>query len=160
MRIFQILFAALLAVHLSACGSSKSDSRDMEWSQIGVSAVAPRTLGVNSYLWQAALDTLSFLPVEKVDPYGGVVITGWYSPPNSPNERMKVTIYIMDRALRAEGLKVKVFRQVRNGAEWQYVQTNPEIGRQLEDAILTRARQLRLGALNGEAGEELRFSAR
>ena len=122
----------------------------MEWSQRGVSAVSPRTLGVNSYLWQAALDTFSFLPVEKADPFGGVVISGWYSPPNSPNERMKVTIYIMDRALRADGLKVKVFRQIRIGAEWQYVQANPDIGRQLEDAILSRARQLRLDARNSE----------
>jgi hypothetical protein len=124
----------------------------MEWSQIGVSAVAPRTLGVNSYLWQAALDTFAFLPVVKADPFGGVIISDWYSAPNSPSERMKVTIYIMDRALRVEGLKVKVFRQIRNEAEWQYVQANPEIGRKLEDAILTRARQLRLGARNGEGG--------
>ena len=151
MRIFQNLLATLLAIHLCACGYSRSDSRDMEWSQIGVSAVAPRTLGVNSYLWQAALDTFSFLSVAKADPFGGVIISDWYSPPNSPNERMKVTIYIMDRALRADGLKVKVFRQVRNGGEWQYVQANPEIGRKLEDAVLTRARQLRL-ARNGNGG--------
>ena len=152
MRIFQNLLATLLAIHLCACGYSRSDSRDMEWSQIGVSAVSPRTLGVNFYLWQAALDTFSFLPVAKADPFGGVLKSDWYSPPGSPNERMKVTIYIMDRALRADGLKVRVFRQVRNGAEWQYVQTDPEVGRKLEDAILTRARQLRLGARNGEGG--------
>jgi len=144
MRILHILMAALLAMHLCACGSSKSDSADVEWTQRGVSGVAPRTLGVNAYLWQAALDTFSFLPVVKADPFGGVVISDWYSPPNSPNERMKVTVYIMDRALRAEGLKVRVFRQIRYGAEWQNVQAGPDIGRKLEDAILTRARQLRL----------------
>jgi hypothetical protein len=152
MRIFQNLLAALLAMHLSACGFSKSESVDSQWSQIGVSAIAARTLGVNAFLWRAALDTLSFPPLAQVDPFGGVIISDWYSPPGSPDERMKVTIYIMDRALRADGLKVKVFRQIRNGAEWQYVQTNPEIGRKLEDAILTRARQLRLDAPNGEGG--------
>jgi hypothetical protein len=152
MRISQILLAATLVLQLSACGSSKSDSANMEWSQIGVSAVAPKTLGVNAYLWQAALDTFSFLPAAKADPFGGVIISDWYSPPNNPNERMKVTIYIMDRALRADGLRVQVFRQVRNGGEWQYVQANPEIGRKLEDAVLTRARQLRLGARKDEGG--------
>ena len=152
MRIFQNLLAALLAMHLSACGSSKSESVDSQWSQIGVSAIAPRTLGVNAFLWRAALDTLSFPPLAQVDPFGGVIISDWYSPPGSPNERMKVTIYIMDRALRADGLKVKVFRQMRNGAEWQYVQANPEMERKLEDAILTRARQLRLDAPNRESG--------
>lgn len=113
-----------------------------------MSAAAPRALGVNSYLWQAALDTFSFLPLAKADPFGGVVISDWYSSPSSPDERVKVTIYIMDRVLRAEGLKVRVFRQVRNGPDWQDAQANPEIGRQLEDTILTRARQLRLAHSN------------
>jgi len=142
--VLKIVLGLVLATYLCACGSSQSESADWKWSQIGVSAVAPRTLGVNSFLWQAALDTFSFLPVAKADPFGGVIISDWYSPPRSPNERMKVTIYIMDRVLRAEGLKVKVFRQVRSGGEWQYVQANPEMERKLEDAILTRARQLRL----------------
>jgi hypothetical protein len=144
--VLKIVLALVTATYLRACGSSQSESADWKWSQIGVSAVAPRTLGVNSFLWQAALDTFSFLPVVKADPFGGVIISDWYSPPSSPNERMKVMIYIMDRALRAEGLKVKVFRQVRSGAEWQNVQATPELDRKLKDAILTRARQLRLGA--------------
>ena len=77
MRIIQSILAATLALQLSACGSFKWASADMEWSQIGVSAVAPRTLGVNSYPWQAALDTFSFLPVAKAGPFGGVVISNW-----------------------------------------------------------------------------------
>ena len=149
MRVQKIILTVLLAVNVSACGSSKSESADSQWSQIGVSAVAPRTLGVNSFLWRAALDTFSFLPVVKTDPFGGVIISDWYSPPSSPNERMKVTTFIMDRTLRGEGLKVKVFRQVRGGDGWQYVEANPDVGRRLEDAILTRARQLHLDARNG-----------
>ena len=145
MRILKILLAALLVTPLFACGLSKSESADWKWSQVGVSAVSPRTLGMNSFLWRAALDTFSFLPVAKADPFGGVIISDWYSPPGRPSERMKATVYIMDRELRAEGLKVKVFRQARTGNEWQYVQANAEMERKLEDAILTRARQLRLG---------------
>jgi len=101
---------------------------------------------VNAYLWQASLDTLSFMPIAKADPFGGVIITDWYSPRGNTNERFKVTTHIMDRALRAEGLKVKVFRQVHGGDGWRYVEANPEMERKLEDEILTRARQLRLGA--------------
>jgi len=145
MRPRQVFFAMLLAASLGACGPSKSDSTDMAWSQIGVSAVAPRTLGVNAYLWQASVETFSFLPLIEADPYGGVIVSDWYSTPNSPQERMKVTVYIMDRALRAEGLKVRVFRQQHDGTEWKNVRPNPDMGRNLEDAILTRARQLRMG---------------
>jgi len=122
----------------------------MDWTQAGLRAAGPRTLGVNAYLWRAALDTFSFLPVAKADPFGGVIISDWYSPPDTPNERLKVTIYVMDRALRSDGLKIVVFRQIRNGSEWRYAQANPDIGRKLEDAILTRARQLHLDARNGE----------
>jgi len=141
MQTFQTLLVAVLAANLCACGSSKT-ATDMEWSQIGVSAVAPRTLGVNAYLWQASVETFSFLPVIKADPYGGVIISDWYCTPSSPQERMKVTVYIMDRVLRAEGLKVKVFRQERDRSEWKNVAANPELERRLEDSILTRARQL------------------
>jgi hypothetical protein len=151
MGFVKLLLAIPLAFGLGACGSSKSDRADMEWTQRGVSAVAPMTLGVNAYLWQAALETFSFLPVANADPFGGVILFDWYSPPSNTNERMKATVYIMDRALRTEGLKVKVFRQVRSGDGWQYVQTHPELEHRLEDAILTRARQLRFGASNRPA---------
>jgi hypothetical protein len=115
----------------------------------GVSAPAPKALGVNAYLWHASLDTLSFLPLLLVDPFGGVIISDWYAPPTSPGERLKVTVHIMDRTLGADGLKVAVFRQVRHSADWQYAETNPETARKLEDAILTRARELRLATPDG-----------
>ena len=142
MRYRQILAVCLSALALAACGSSKSDSADAQWAQTGVSASAPRTLGVNAYLWQASLDTLSFLPLATVDPYGGVILSDWYMP--SPGERLKITVHISDRALRPSGLKVQLFREVRNGADWQFDKPNPDIARKLEDAILTRARALRL----------------
>jgi len=67
--------------------------------------------------------------------------------PTAPDERLKVTVYIMDRALRADGLKVVVFRQVRNANGWSDAQPSPDTAHKLEDAILTRARELRLATL-------------
>jgi hypothetical protein len=136
-----ILLASLLALTLFGCGAPSSDSIDMETGTRAVSG--HRTLGVNVHLWQASLDTLSFLPLASVDPYGGVIISEWYAPAGS-DERLKITVYIMDRALRADGLKVVVFRQIRHGADWQYAPTTPDTARKLEDAILTRARELSL----------------
>ena len=105
-----------------------------------------RTLGVNSYLWHATLDTLSFIPLASADPFGGVIITEWYSAPQVPGERMKVTVYILDRNLRADGLKVAVFRQVKGADGWADAQVASDTSTKLEDAILTRARELRLAS--------------
>ncbi|MEJ0027550.1 MAG: DUF3576 domain-containing protein [Rhizomicrobium sp.] len=110
------------------------------------SGTGARTLGVNSYLWHATLDTLSFIPLASADPFGGVVITDWYSASQVPNERMKVTVYILDRKLRADGLKVAVFRQVRGADGWADAQVASDTATKLEDAILTRARELRLAS--------------
>ncbi|GLR79904.1 hypothetical protein GCM10007856_25800 [Azospirillum oryzae] len=101
-------------------------------------------IGVNSFLWRASLDTLSFMPIASADPFGGVILTDWYTPPDSPNERFKVNLYIMDRQLRADGVRVSVFRQQRTGNDWREVAVGPETAGQLEDAVLTRARQLRV----------------
>jgi hypothetical protein len=91
------------------------------------------------------------MPLASADPFGGVIITDWYVAPNAPNERLKVTIYILDRNLRADGLKVVVFRQTRNGAAWTDAAPSPDTAHKLEDAILTRARELRLATLNPRA---------
>jgi hypothetical protein len=109
----------------------------------GTTGGAPQ-LGVNAYLWRATLDTLTFMPLASEDPLGGVIITDWYSAPENPNERMKVTAYILDRRLRADALKVAVFRQTRTNAGWTDVAVNPETPVRLENAILTRARELHL----------------
>ena len=109
----------------------------------GTTAGVPQ-LGVNAYLWRATLDTLTFMPLASEDPLGGVIITDWYSGPENPNERMKVTAYILDRRLRADALKVAVFRQARTTEGWVDVAVNPETPVRLENAILTRARELHL----------------
>jgi hypothetical protein len=115
-------------------------------------------IGVNSFLWRASLDTLAFMPIVSADPFGGVILTDWYSPPETPNERFKVNLYILDRQLRADGVRVSVFRQQRgnpgNGTaastgaqgtgDWRDAGVNTETASKLEDTILTRARQLRI----------------
>jgi hypothetical protein len=149
----RVLPALLCALVLAGCGSSSDDGmKEMDTGTSSIASGSTRmTLGVNSYLWHASLDTLSFLPLLSADPFGGVIISEWYVAPTSPDERLKVTIYIMDRALRADALKVVVFRQVRNGTIWQDATASPDTAHKLEDSILTRARELRLATL-GQAG--------
>ncbi len=101
-------------------------------------------IGVNAFLWRATLDTMSVWPIASADPFGGVVITDWYAPPATPNERFKMNIYILDRALRADGVRVSVFRQIKNTAGgWQDSSVQPTTATKLENAILMRARQFR-----------------
>ncbi len=145
MRILTVLLATML---LAACGSDDADdTADTATGSTAISSSSGHiTLGVNSYLWHASLDTLSFMPLKSADPFGGVIITDWYSAPAAPNDRMRVTIYILDRRLRADGLKVAVFRQSLGPQGWVDAAVNPETAVKLEDAILTRARELRLAS--------------
>lgn len=106
-------------------------------------------IGVNGFLWRAALDTVSFMPLASADPFGGVILTDWYIAPETPNERLKLNVFIMGRDLKSDGVKVKAFRQVNSGGAWQDSQVAEETVRKLEDAILTRARQLRVAHLGG-----------
>jgi hypothetical protein len=102
-------------------------------------------IGVNSFLWRASLDSISFMPVASADPFGGVIITDWYSPPETPDERFKLNIYILGRQLRADGIKAAVFRQRRDpGGAWIDAAVEPKTSTELENAILTRARQMRI----------------
>jgi hypothetical protein len=106
-------------------------------------------VGVNSYLWRASLDTVSFMPLSSADPFGGVIITDWFAPPETPDERFKMNIYILGRELRADGLRVSVFRQNRAGeGRWVDAAVAPETAINLENQILTRARQLRVATAN------------
>ena len=107
-------------------------------------------LPVNKYLWQGALDTLSFLPLVSTDPFTGVIATDWGSTPEAPGERFKVTAYILNPGLSAAALKVAVFREVRdeNGL-WLPAMVSADTPRKLEDAILIRARQIRIAEVEG-----------
>ena len=103
--------------------------------------------GVNGYLWRASLDTLAFLPLSSADPYGGIIITEWYAPPETPNDRFKATITITDRELRADGVHVALFRQTRiTTGGWSDAPVSAKTRTDVENAILTRARELRSAA--------------
>ncbi len=105
-------------------------------------------IGVNSFLWRASLDTISFMPLVSADPFGGVIITDWYAPPESPDERVKITVYILGRDLRADGIRAAVFRQRQDDSgNWVDAAVEKRTRVELEDAILTRARQLRIAGL-------------
>lgn len=102
-------------------------------------------VGVNSYLWRATLDTVSFMPLASADPFGGVIITDWYAPPESPNERFKLNIFVLGKELRADGVRATVFRQKRDASgQWADAPVDAKTGTDVENAILTRARQMRL----------------
>ena len=132
-----LVLAASLAV--SGCGMLRRTG-----TASASRAEAP-AIGVNSYLWRATLDTLAFMPLASADPYGGVVITDWYANPEKPDERFKATVYILDTRLRADGLNVTVFKQARDTAGgWVDASVTDQTETDLENAILTRARQLRL----------------
>lgn len=104
-------------------------------------------IGVNAFLWRATLDTLSFMPLADSDPFGGTYVTEWYSIAEKPDERFKVQVYILDTRLRADGLSVQVFRQTRDGSGWIDASVDADTAIQIENSILTRARQLRIAQL-------------
>ncbi len=107
-------------------------------------------IGVNSFLWRATLDTVSFMPLASADPFGGVILTDWYVDSSNPNERVKVNAFIMGRELKADGVRVRTFRQVKKRGDWVDSPVAEDTARKLEDAILTRARELRIAHLANE----------
>ena len=111
-----------------------------------VAASRVTTIGVNAYLWQAALDTLSFAPLAQADSNGGVIVTDWYANPNTPSERVKVTVTILDADLRADALRVAASRQTLQGGQWLEAPVTAATVQRLEEIILTRARDLRRAA--------------
>jgi len=127
---------------LAACGGKERPKADLAASQV-------TTIGVNSYLWRASLDALSFMPLLQADSSGGVIITDWYANPANPNERMKVTVSILDRDLRADALRVAASRQVAQGGTWVDAPVQAATVQKLEEIILTRARDLRRSAIEG-----------
>lgn len=114
-----------------------------------LAAAQVTTIGVNSYLWRAALDTLSFAPLAQVDSAGGVIVTDWYANPNAPNDRVKVTVTILDADLRADALRVAAARQVMQNGQWVEAPVAAATVQRLEEIILTRARDLRRSAISG-----------
>ena len=153
-RAFPLLLATACVVTLSGCEFIREDinktlgrGTDNRIARADLAAAEVKTIGVNSYLWRAALDTLSFAPLAQVDSAGGVIVTDWYANPSSPNDRVKVTATIMDANLRADALRVAASRQVLQNGQWVEAPVAAATVQRLEEIILTRARDLRRNAI-------------
>ena len=134
---------ALMGVALTACSRGGGGPR----ADLAASRVT--TIGVNSYLWRATLDTLSFMPLLQTDSNGGVIVTDWYVNPQVPTERVKVTVTILDQDLRADALRVAALREVNRGGQWISAPVQAATTQKLEDRILTQARDLRRTSVSG-----------
>jgi hypothetical protein len=135
---------ALIAVGVALPGCSKNKDLPIELAPSRMT-----TIGVNSYLWRAAVDTLSFAPLITADSNGGVIVTDWYANPNTPGERVKLTVSIIDQDLRADALRVAASRQVNQNGVWVDAPVAAATVQKLEDIILTRARDLRRTTVGG-----------
>ncbi len=138
----RLRFALLggVTIALAACGGGDRPRTELQAAQVN-------TIGVNAYLWRAALDTVSFAPLLQADSAGGVIVTDWYANPTNPNERVKLTVTILDQDLRADALRVAASRQVAESGNWVEAPVQAATVQKLEDIILTKARDLRRQAL-------------
>lgn len=137
------LILASGALLLSGCASKNARPKaDLAASKVN-------TIGVNSYLWRASLDTLSFMPLVQTDSAGGVIVTDWYVNPQSPGERVKLTVSILDQDLRADALRVAGSRQVAQNGQWVDAPLRAATVQKMEAVILTKARDLRRSAITG-----------
>ncbi len=137
----RLAIIAVAGIALAGCGQRAASTR--------LAPSTMTTIGVNSYLWRAAVDTLSFAPLISADPNGGVIVTDWYSRPTNPGERVKLTVSILDQDLRADALRVAASRQVNQGNGWVEAPVAAATVQKLEDIILTRARDLRRTTVGG-----------
>ena len=136
---FAVAIAAVAS--LAACGGRERPKADLAAAQV-------TTIGVNSYLWRAALEAVSFAPLLQADSNGGVIVTDWYANPSNPGERVKITVTILDSDLRADALRVAASRQVAQGGTWVDAPMQAATVQKLEDIILTKARELRRQAVS------------
>lgn len=130
----------MMALAVAGCGKKNRPKADLAASRV-------TTIGVNSYLWRASLDTLSFMPLVQTDSNGGVIVTDWYANPRNTSERVKVTVTILDQDLRADALRVAASRQVSQNGTWVDAPVQAATVQKLEDIILTKARDLRRAAI-------------
>jgi len=147
--------AALMVLALAASGCSRNRTLP---NQLAPSQVT--TLAINSYLWRAAIDTVSFAPLLQANPSSGVIITDWYRNPRVPTERVKLTVAVLDPDLRADAIRVSAAKQVYSNGAWNDAQVSAATVQKLEDIILTRARDLRRGTIAPDDGRRKRSSRR
>ncbi len=143
------MFKLRLLAAIAVLASTAACVSDDELPTADLAASKVTTIGVNAYLWRAALDTLSFAPMAQVDSNGGVLVTDWYSNPRAPGERVKFTASILDQDLRADALRIAASRQLNQNGQWVEAPVAAATVQKLEEIILTRARDLRRTAVGG-----------
>jgi len=134
------LLIGVLGLGLAACASNDRPEADVAAAQV-------TAIGVNSYLWRATLETLSFMPLNQADSAGGVIVTDWYANPANPGERVKLSVSILDQDLRADALRVAASREVLQEGTWVAAPVQAATVQRLEDIILTKARDLRRSSI-------------
>ena len=144
MNRLQMTAAALLVFAFAGSGCARNRSLPTGYAPSRVT-----TIGVNSYLWRAAVDTVSFAPLLQANPNSGVIITDWYANPKAPGERVKLTVAILDQDLRADAIRVSATRETYQNGTWTQAPVSAATVQKLEDIILTRARDLRRTTLGG-----------
>jgi len=108
---------------------------------------AGSVISVNAFLWRASLDTISFMPIAAADPVGGTILTDWYENPETPGERFKINILLLDKKLRSDAVKVSVYKQVLDkNKNWRDAKIDGKLALNLEDKILVRARELKIAS--------------
>lgn len=141
MRAGRVLLVAAVLAGLAGCGGGR------DRGAFDLAPAQTTTIGVNTYLWRATLETLAFMPLMQADSAGGVVVTDWYANPNTPGERMKVSVTILDQDLRADAVRVAASRQILQNGTWVEAAVEAATVQKLEDIILTKARDLRRGTI-------------
>ena len=162
-RFSQVLsFSLGTALLLSSCSSLKTTPVEQPEESVSILTGKPGgiklsdfgtketssgdSLPVNALLWRAALDIASFVPLDDVDTFGGSIVTEWHQPKETPNQRLKLTMFVVGRELRSDAITVRAYIQNRVGTEWVDAGRDEALGRKLEDLVLTRARELRAAA--------------
>ena len=136
----KLLLIGALGLSVAACASNERPEADVAAAQV-------TAIGVNSYLWRATLETLSFMPLNQADSAGGVIVTDWYANPQNPGDRVKVSVSILDQDLRADALRVAASREVLQGGTWIAAPVQAATVQRLEEIILTKARDLRRSSI-------------
>jgi len=162
-RHFAFLLIAPLFLYLSGCSGLDINSPEPEKKPVSVLTGKPQgtpideLLGekgqtggmpVNALLWRAALDIASFVPLDDVDTFGGSIVTEWYVPEGQPNRRLKLAVFVVGLELRSDAIQVRAYVQNRDGNTWANAGRDADLGRKLENLILTRARELRAAAIS------------
>jgi len=165
-NLFKIVTLIVLGAQLAGCSSNgavespENPNKDTEISfftgkavgtdvlELGQEKTGPGSMPVNALLWRAALDIASFVPLDDVDTFGGSIVTEWYVPEGQPNRRLKLAVFVVGLELRSDAIQVRAYVQNRDGNTWTNAGRDADLGRKLEDLILTRARELRAAAIS------------